>query len=166
MGALPMDTTPDPVTKDVARYRQFLHGKSPGPHAYVVLLGLHAFDAPSVLQAIEKGLPWKSFERFVKNIGLPAEQVADVIGIPKRTLARRKIEGSLKSDESDRLVRLARVFAKALHLFDGDRESATLWLTDVNIALGRVAPLDYARTELGADEVETLVDRIEYGIFS
>lgn len=161
-----MDAPPDTVTKDVARYREFLNGKLPGPHAYVILLGLKEFDAPSVMRAIEKGLSWKSFERFVKNIGLPAEQVADVVGIPRRTLARRKIEERLKPDESDRLVRLARVFAKALHLFDGDRESATLWLTDLNVALGRVAPIDYARTELGADEVENLVDRIEYGIVS
>jgi putative toxin-antitoxin system antitoxin component (TIGR02293 family) len=132
----------------------------------VVLLGMNEFDGPSVMRAIQKGLPWKTFARFADNIGLPAEQVADVIAIPPRTLARRTAEGRLKPDESDRLVRLARVFGKALDLFHGDRESATLWLTDLNLALGRVAPLDYARTEIGADEVEALVDRIQYGIFS
>jgi len=161
-----MDIHGNETTKDVERYRKFLHGKLPGPHAYVVLLGLDFFDLPSVLAAIEKGLPWKAFERFVKNIGLPAEHVADVVGIPRRTLARRKIEGRLKPDESARLVRIARVFAKSLHLFDGDREGARLWLTDINVALGRIAPLDFARTDLGAEEVEALVDRIEYGIFS
>ena len=45
-------------------------------------------------------------------------------------------------------------------------EAATLFLTDINIALGGVAPLDFARTELGAEEVENLVGRIQYGIFS
>jgi putative toxin-antitoxin system antitoxin component (TIGR02293 family) len=118
------------------------------------------------MRAIAKGLPWKAFERFVANIDLPADLIADVIGVPRRTLARRKVEGRFKPDESDRLLRLARVFAKSLHLFDGDREAAKLWLTDVNIALGGVAPLDYARNSIGADEVEALVDRIEYGIFS
>ncbi|HKR62310.1 MAG TPA: antitoxin Xre-like helix-turn-helix domain-containing protein [Thermoanaerobaculia bacterium] len=161
-----MDSQPSSSTRDIDRYRRFLNGGSPGPHAYVVLLGLDSFDGAALLRAIQKGLPWKTFERFVTNIDLPAEQVADVLGIPRRTLARRKVEGRLKSDESDRLVRLARVFAKALHLFDGDRDAARLWLTDINIALGRVSPLDYARTSLGADEVEALVDRIEYGIFS
>ncbi|HUP61960.1 MAG TPA: antitoxin Xre-like helix-turn-helix domain-containing protein [Thermoanaerobaculia bacterium] len=154
------------TTRDVARYRSFLRGRSPGPHAYVVLLGLDYFDYPQLRKAIDKGFPWKAFDRFVANISLPAEQVAEVIGIPRRTLARRKAEGRFKPDESDRLLRLARVFAKALHLFDGDREAATLWLTDLNLALGRIAPLDYARTEIGADEVEALVDRIEYGMFS
>ena len=154
------------VTKDVQRYNQFLKGRSPGPHAYTVLLGLEYFDLPSVLKAVEKGFAWKSFERFVKNIALPAETIAEIIGIPKRTLARRKAEGRLQPDESDHLLRLARVFAKSLQLFAGDREAATLWLTDLNIALGNVAPLDYSRTEIGAREVEHLVGRIQHGVFS
>lgn len=136
------------------------------PRGYVVLLGLDYFDLPSILKAIETGFPWKTFERFVKNIGLPAERVADVIGIPRRTLARRKIEERLKPDESDRLLRLARVLGSALDLFDGDREAATLWLTDVNIALGGVAPLEFARTEVGAGEVDNLVGQIQHGIIS
>jgi len=41
-----------------------------------------------------------------------------------------------------------------------------LWLTDDNIALGGVAPLEYARTEVGADEVENLVGQIQHGIFA
>jgi len=161
-----MDTSPEPATKDVQRYTSFLHGRSPGPQAYVVLLGLEYFDLPSLLKAVEKGLTWKAFARFVRNIGLPADSIGEIIGVPRRTLARRKAEGRLKPDESDRLLRLARVFAKSLQLFDGDHEAATLWLTDLNIALGRIAPLDFARTEIGADEVEALVDRIEYGIYS
>ena len=154
------------VTKDVERYRKVLKGPSLGPHTYTILVGLDYYDLPNILKAIEKGFPWKSFERFVANIALPAETIAEIIGIPPRTLARRKKEGRLKPDESDHLLRLARVFAKSLQLFHGDCEAATLWLTDLNIALGNIAPLDYARTEIGAQEVEHLVGRIQHGVFS
>lgn len=153
------------TTKDVERFWQ-LRSRPSMPHEYVVLLGLDYFDLPNILKAVEKGFPWKTFERFVRNMGLPPEQVADVLDIPRRTLARRKVEGRLKADESDRLLRLARVFGRAIDLFHGNREAAVLWLTDINIALGGVAPLDFARTHLGADEVENLVGRIQYGIFS
>jgi putative toxin-antitoxin system antitoxin component (TIGR02293 family) len=158
-----MDT--QTTTKDVERFHA-LRSQPATPRGYIVLLGLDYFDLPSILKAIEKGFSWKTFERFLKNIDLPAEQVADVIGIPRRTLARRKVEGRLKADESDRLLRLARVFGSALDLFEGNREAAVLWLTDINIALGGVAPLEYARRQLGADEVEKLAGRIQYGIFS
>ena len=161
-----MDTSMDaPVPKDVDRFRE-LRSRPAMPRSYVVLLGLDYFDLPNIVKAVEKGFTWKTFERFVKNIGLPAEQVAEVLGIPRRTLARRKNEGRLKSDESDKLLRLARVFGSALDLYDGNRDAAVLWLTDVNIALGHVAPLDLARTQIGADEVENLAGRIQYGIFS
>jgi putative toxin-antitoxin system antitoxin component (TIGR02293 family) len=158
----PMDTQ---LPRDLTRFKE-LRSRPSTPRSYVVLLGLDFFDLPSLLKAVEKGFAWKTFERFVRNIGLPTEQVADVLGIPRRTLARRKSEGRLKTDESDKLLRLARVFGSALDLFDGNRESAVLWLTDVNIALGKVAPIDIARTHVGADEVENLVGRIQFGLFS
>lgn len=152
-------------TKDLDRFLD-LRRKPATPRGYVVLLGLDYFDLPSILKAVEKGFAWKTFERFIRNIGLPAEQIADIMGIPRRTLARRKVEGRLKSDESDKLLRLARVFGSALDLYDGNREAAVLWLTDINIALGGVAPLEFARTHVGAEEVENLVGRIQYGLFS
>ncbi len=158
-----MDT--QATTKDVERF-QALRSKPGTPREYIVLLGLDYFDLPSLIAAVEKGFSWKTFERFVKNLGLPAEQVGEVIGIPRRTLARRKVEGRLKADESDRLLRLARVFGSAIDLFDGNRDAAVLFLTDVNVALGGVAPIDFARTQVGAEEVETLVRRIQYGIHS
>jgi putative toxin-antitoxin system antitoxin component (TIGR02293 family) len=158
-----MDT--QTTTKDVERFHA-LRSKPATPRGYIVLLGLDYFDLPSLIAAVEKGFSWKTFERFVKNLTLPAEQVADVIGIPRRTLARRKVEGRLKADESDRLLRLARVFGSALDLFNGNREAAVLFLTDVNMALGGVAPIDLARTQIGSEEVEQLVGRIQYGMFS
>jgi putative toxin-antitoxin system antitoxin component (TIGR02293 family) len=153
------------TTKDLDRFQQ-LRGRPAMPHAYVVLLGLNEFDLPSLLKLIEAGFAWKTFERFARNLGLDEETVGDVLGIPRRTLARRKVERHLKADESDRLLRLARVFGSALDLFDGNRDAATEWLTDVNNALGGFTPLDFARTEIGAGEVENLVSQIQYGIVS
>jgi putative toxin-antitoxin system antitoxin component (TIGR02293 family) len=161
-----MDTIASSTTRDVSRYREFLQKGQPGPLAYVVLLGLNVFDLPDLIKLIDKGLPWRTLPRFVRNTGLSLEQVAEVITIPKRTLARRKTSGRLMSDESDRLLRAARIYSRALELFDGNREAATQWLTDRNIALGGVSPLEFARTEIGAAEVDHLVGRIEYGIFS
>lgn len=150
--------------KDVDRYRAFLKHGSPGPHAYTVLLGLEYFDLPNVLKAVEKGFPFKAFERLMENMGLSSDRLAEIVGIPRRTLARRKIEKRFPSDESERLLRGARVFANTLRLFDGDRDDAVEWLLTIQRALGK-APADLIHTETGTREVERVIGALEHGIF-
>ncbi len=161
-----MFDTPTEPSKDVRRFRELLQDRSRPAYAHALLLGINQLHWPSLLKLIEKGLPWSAFDRFVKSIGLRAEDVATLIGIPKRTLARRKSSGRLQADESDRLLRLARVFARALELFGGDHDAATEWLTKRKIALGNAVPLELAQTDIGAAEVDNLIGRLQHGIFS
>jgi putative toxin-antitoxin system antitoxin component (TIGR02293 family) len=150
----------------VERLRKLLKTGMPGPHAYVILLGLNRFDYPGIIEEVEKGLPYAAFERLQKNTGFTNEQLADVLQIPRRTMARRKTSGRFAFDESDRLVRLARVYAKALYLFDGDASETTRWFLTIRRALRGVTPLEMTRTSVGALEVENLIGRIEHGVFS
>ena len=158
-----METPSASTNRDVARY---MTEKQLGPYAYVVLLGLKRYDIPTLITAIGNGLPWKAFERFRGATGLSVEQVAEMAGLPRRTLARRKKEGRLTPDESDRLVRAARVYGEALRLFDGDRGTASSWFTSRVLALGGVTPLEFMRTEIGAREVENVIGRAAYGVYS
>jgi putative toxin-antitoxin system antitoxin component (TIGR02293 family) len=143
-----------------------LRDGAPGPHSYVILLGLETFDIPTLLKAVERGFVYKTFERFQRNICLPLEQVTALVDIPRRTLTRRKREGRFLPDESDRLLRASRLFGRTLELFEGDREAATEWLTTGQIGLGGALPIDLARTDVGAREVETFIGRLEHGVFS
>lgn len=98
--------------------------------------------------------------------GLTLPRLATLIGIPERTLARRKASGKLTTEESERLLRIAGIFEDAVGLFEGDVPAAVNWLTTPRKALGDRPPLSYARTEPGAREVENLIGRLEHGIFS
>jgi putative toxin-antitoxin system antitoxin component (TIGR02293 family) len=153
-------------TKDLDRFRQYLHRGAPGSHAYVILLGLETFDAVDLLRAVKKGLPYRAFERFRKNTSLSFERVAELIDIPRRTMTRRKHDGRFLPDESDRLLRASRLFGKTLQLFEGDRDAATAWLTAAQPALGGAIPLDLAGTDVGTREVERVVGRLEHGVFA
>jgi putative toxin-antitoxin system antitoxin component (TIGR02293 family) len=64
------------------------------------------------------------------------------------------------------LLRTVRVFGKALMLFDGDVDAARTWLSTPAPALGDRTPEDVAATDLGAREVESLIGRLEHGVFS
>lgn len=155
----------DKPTKDLDRFREYLRRGAPGPHAYVILLGLETFDPPDLLRAVGKGLSYRAFERFRRNTALSFERVLALVNIPRRTMTRRKREGRFLPDESDRLLRASRVFARTLELFEGDRDAATEWLTTAQPALGGTVPLDLAASEVGALEVERLVRRLEHGVF-
>jgi len=62
-------------------------------------------------------------------------------------------------------VRYQSLLKKAEEVF-GDAENAREWLTHPQRGLGNAVPLEFAKSELGAGEVENLLGRIEYGVYS
>jgi putative toxin-antitoxin system antitoxin component (TIGR02293 family) len=130
------------------------------------ILGVRTSTAQDLRKRIEAGFSYVTLTRLQEAIALPMPSLAELVQIPTRTLARRKSAGKLAPDESERVFRIASVLAKAEALFEGDRAAALAWLTQPNRALGDERPLDVARTEVGAREVEDLIGRLEHGVFS
>ncbi|MBI2151046.1 MAG: DUF2384 domain-containing protein [Acidobacteria bacterium] len=129
-------------------------------------LGITAASTGELISQVERGFSFKSLRKLESHSGMPVSLIASIIGIPERTLARRKTAGKLTSEESERLLRISSVFEKAVELFEGDVAAAVKWLTTSQKALGHNPPWAYARTELGAREVENLIGRLEHGVFS
>src|SRR5438093_1251681 len=98
-----------------------------------------SLDAASVVRKIREGLPARSFAVLREALQLPAEQLARLVHIPPRTLARRRV---FKADESERILRIGRLFQRAVDVL-GDREEARRWLLQPQKALGNTAPLDF-----------------------
>lgn len=115
---------------------------------------------------IEAGFPYSSVARLQHALARSLPEVATLVRIPLRTLARRKRAGRLAPDESERVLRIATVLERAERLFEGDRPAALAWLGAPHRALGGETPLEVARTEVGAREVEELIGRLEHGVFS
>ena len=115
------------------------------------------------VEAIREGLPAEALGWLRENLDLTAEELAGVIHVSRRTMSRRKKEGRLKPDESERALRLIRLYRRAVEVL-GDRTEATGWLREENFALGGEAPLEFADTEPGARRVEHLLGQIEHGI--
>ena len=122
-------------------------------------------DYTAVIHRARAGLPYAALEAVGKRYGIPLTTLARVIDLPARTLARRKKERRFSPSESDRLVRVARVAAAAEDALE-DHHKAGRWLQKPNRALGGVIPLDLLSSDLGADQVETILGRIDYGVYS
>ena len=161
--ALPVD---DPgASKDLQRFLHLRREGTAGAYTYAALLGLRSYDLPYLLKCVQQGLSFSTLEHLRRSLGMSWEDLGQLLAIPSRTLTRRKSEGRFQPDESDRILRATRLYAKALELFEGDPQSASRWLSSSQLALGGLTPLDLARSELGAREVESLLDRLEQGVF-
>ena len=116
-------------------------------------------------ETVKAGLPYASLDALIDKFGLAREEAAAALHLPQRTIARRKKERKLQADESDRLLRLARVSAQAADTL-GSEEKAVQWLRRPNRALGNQAPLDLIDSDIGAKQVEEVLGRIEHGNIS
>lgn len=115
---------------------------------------------------IRAGLPVRTLEELLSRLGIDAKEASAVLGIAPRTLSRKRNGAArLSPAESDRVARVARIFAAAVSAL-GDEERARGWLGDRNRALGGVRPLELLDTEIGAREVENVLGRIAYGVYS
>ncbi len=135
------------------------------------LVALHiATEKPNpppaeVVQVVQAGLDFAELEALREQLDLPLDRLAEQLGLSRATLHRRKASGRLTSDESDKVLRFARLLGQAVQLFGG-LEEARQWLKAPQRGLGGAVPLDYAQTETGAREVENLLGRIDYGVYS
>src|SRR5437660_11661359 len=117
------------------------------------------------IEQIRAGLSFRAVQNLQKALDLPMETIASVLGMSRATLHRRKLQGKIDREESEKLVRYRSLLKKAEGVF-GDAENAREWLTHPQRGLGNAVPLEFAKSELGAREVENLLGRIEYGVYS
>jgi putative toxin-antitoxin system antitoxin component (TIGR02293 family) len=118
-----------------------------------------------LIRRIQKGLPFSDLKVLQDSIDMPFEQLAAKLAISRSTLQRRKVAGRLSPDESDKVMRFSRLLEHATNVF-GDVNKARAWLKFPQRGLGGAVPLDYAETEIGAREVDNLLGRIDYGVYS
>ena len=118
-----------------------------------------------VIRHITKGLPFSELEHLRSEIDEPLETLGRYLSISRSTLQRRHAERRLSPQESDRVMRLWRLVRQAIDLF-GNEIKARAWLKHPQYGLGGAVPLDYARTEIGAREVENLLGRIKFSVYS
>jgi len=129
-------------------------------------INLKTKNLNDMIEKIKEGLPAETAVALSASLDMPLKAIAQIADISESTLARRrKKKGRLKADESDRIVRIARLRDRTVDVFE-DEQRANRWLKTPLRALGDHSPLKYAESELGAQEVMNLLGRIEHGVFS
>jgi putative toxin-antitoxin system antitoxin component (TIGR02293 family) len=129
------------------------------------LLSKQHLPTKKMIEQISKGLAYGELEHLRHEIDEPMDSLARQLSISRSTLQRRKAERRLSPEESDRVMRFWKMIRYAVKLF-GNIERARAWLKDPQFGLGGAIPLEFAKTEVGAREVEDLLGRIDYGVYS
>jgi len=132
---------------------------------YGVSIGLQPQSSAKLIARIKEGLPVKAFYRLCINLEISEKALAKTLRIAISTLARRKKTGRMTFSESERIYRIAKIYDRAVEVFC-DEEMGRRWLKEPAWALGDIPPLEFAETELGAQEVDDLLGRIEHGVFT
>jgi putative toxin-antitoxin system antitoxin component (TIGR02293 family) len=118
-----------------------------------------------MIERINKGLPFSELEHLRREIDEPMETLGRQLSISRSTLQRRKAERRLSATESDRVMRFWHILQHASKVF-GNVERARQWLKFPQFGLGGAVPLEFAKTEIGAREVDDLLGRIDYSVYS
>lgn len=144
---------------------------APGNLSVESLLGgqdvLHARPRSALdwVSIIRRGISSAAVDALTKTLRVTQSELAFALGIPERTLVRRKKEGIFNSEESGKLVRLAHVVERAEEVFE-DLNAALNWLKSPNVALSGATPLSLLDTDIGAESVLDTLGRIEHGVFA
>ena len=114
-------------------------------------------------EAVLRGLPKKTLMTTIKHLTHDASMVKIISNqlVPSATFKRRI--GLLNTQESERVERLARVYATALDVWD-DEEDTRQFLITPHAMLNQKRPMDVAFTELGARQIEAILWNIKYGL--
>lgn len=124
-------------------------------------------------RAIREGLPSAAAIALAHEIleGQPGADamvagfLAGYFGRPFSPDTSEQFSSRLTVAESDLVVRTASVLSKAIDIL-GEKSKAVHWIQSPNRALGGLTPLSLLDTSAGEHEVEALLDRIEYGVYS
>jgi len=117
-------------------------------------------------ERILAGLEFAAVDKLKAHAALTDSELARLLGISEATLRRARAAGNaLDAATSDRLYRLSKILAVAEEVL-ADAPQAMSWLRRAQPGLRGEVPLDLLVTQAGADEVETLLRRIDYGVYT
>jgi putative toxin-antitoxin system antitoxin component (TIGR02293 family) len=142
------------------------------------MLGGHSVLPRAVDNEVEvhdlilKGLPIRAMLRLVEELHvLETPLVLIVLGISPRNFQRRKAaakknhRATLSAEEGSKLWKFAEILAQATKTL-GSQQAAESWLNSSQMGLEWKRPVDLLATIQGADVVETLLMRMEYGVYT
>lgn len=107
----------------------------------------------------------REMESLAQRLSLSGREIATLLTLSPRTFHRRKPEDLLDQVASERLLMLTKLGDHGFDVFE-DQGKFNRWLRRPLRILSNQAPLDILDTSQGIKLVDTILGRIEYGVYS
>ena len=115
-----------------------------------------------IARLIRDGLPVDVIDTLIGDKTVTPDEVSRII-MPPKAVSERRRKGGLTPEQSDRVIRVARIFAEALETF-GSREKALTWMRRACSVLGgKLRSICWIRKR-APRLVESLLGRIAHGL--
>lgn len=126
------------------------------------VMGRHIKSMSDLDRAIDQGIPREALDRVLEAVFGEERSYAEFRNrvIPRATYQRKE---TLEPPFSDRVERLARVFAMARAVWRDDEKARRFLLTSHSELEGHT-PIEVALTEVGARRVEAVLERGMHGL--
>lgn len=111
------------------------------------------------------GLSKENFDSLREQTGLDVKTAAAVLSLTPRTIQRFTSKEKFRKPASEKLLRLADLYARGYSLF-GSKEKFDEWISSPNLALENQSPLSLLDNHYGLDMIESIIGRMEHGIYS
>jgi putative toxin-antitoxin system antitoxin component (TIGR02293 family) len=116
------------------------------------------------ISMIHGGIRRSLFTKMARHIGMPQKGLARTLKLNERTLRNRSAHQRLTQAESEKSLRVARVYAKAMSALGSD-EDARKWILSPIKSLGNRRPIEFLETDVGTQEVLNVLNAIEWGVY-
>jgi putative toxin-antitoxin system antitoxin component (TIGR02293 family) len=128
------------------------------------LIGITPKSTFHLAEIVEAGLPIDNL-LLLRERGLTFSEVSEIV-ISPRTLKHRKARGErLSKEETERVVRVARIVTMANTVF-ANLDKALLWMRSPDNRLNDRSPMSMLQTEAGARVVEDMLWQIDEGVYT
>lgn len=111
------------------------------------------------------GLPRKVIASIKEHLGITNDELGFMLKVSQSTLQRALKKKKLDADMSERIWSISQLAVQGEEVF-GSYEIFMKWLKSENEALGGIKPFDLLETETGFDEVQNLLNQVDFNIYS
>lgn len=119
-----------------------------------------------IINLSNRGLKKASLDALIGHLGMSKRSFTEkILNISVKTMERKKSDDLLDKRTSSYIIEVAKVVEHAFEVFENE-EKVQHWLNAPNKTLNQMKPIDLFEMPTGLDLVNSVLGRIEEGVYS